>query len=355
MSPYPLVSVVVPCRNEERHIAQCLDSILACDFPQERLEILVVDGCSDDGTRAILARYAERYARIHVLDNPKRITPTALNIGVLAARGEIIMRMDAHVIYPASYISQLVGALEETGADNVGGIIATLPGDDSATARAIAVGLSHPLGVGNSYFRVGSRERRWTDAVSFGCYRRQVFERIGLFDEELVRNQDDEFDLRLIKHGGRVLLLPEVVSQYYARRSLRQVARMFYQYGYFKPPARSWSVSPEPRGVGAHCALVAAGGAGRGRHTRALRGAGAGLRAGVHARPRRRARRSPGHRVPRAARQLRRRFPERGGRPRLRVAPQPAGRRRHLPVALAEEAAGWPRAHPRSRASATTK
>ena len=235
MSPYPLVSVVVPCRNEERHIAQCLDSILACDFPQERLEILVVDGCSDDGTRAILARYAERYARIHVLDNPKRITPTALNIGVLAARGEIIMRMDAHVIYPASYISQLVGALEETGADNVGGIIATLPGDDSATARAIAVGLSHPLGVGNSYFRVGSRERRWTDAVSFGCYRRQVFERIGMFDEELVRNQDDEFDLRLIKHGGRVLLLPEVVSQYYARRSLRQVARMFYQYGYFKP------------------------------------------------------------------------------------------------------------------------
>ena len=235
MSTHPLVSVVVPCRNEERHIAQCLDSILACDFPQERLEILVVDGCSDDGTRAILARYAERYARIHVLDNPKRITPTALNIGVLAARGEIIMRMDAHVIYPASYISQLVGALEETGADNVGGIIATLPGDDSATARAIAVGLSHPLGVGNSYFRVGSRERRWTDAVSFGCYRRQVFERIGLFDEELVRNQDDEFDLRLIKHGGRVLLLPEVVSQYYARRSLRQVARMFYQYGYFKP------------------------------------------------------------------------------------------------------------------------
>jgi hypothetical protein len=89
--------------------------------------------------------------------------------------------------------------------------------------------------VGNSYFRIGSRERRWTDAVSFGCYRRDVFDRIGLFDEELVRNQDDEFDLRLIKHGGRVLLVPEVVARYYGRRSLRQVARMFYQYGYFKP------------------------------------------------------------------------------------------------------------------------
>ena len=231
----PFVSIVVPCRNEERYLGACLDSILAGDYPPDRLEVLVVDGMSDDRTREILGRYTARHPFIRRLDNPQRITPAALNVGIRAARGDVIMRMDAHVLYPSTYVSQLVAALEETGADCVGGVIETLPADDSATARAIALGMSHPLGVGNSYFRIGSRERRWADAVSFPCYRRDVFDRIGLYDEELVRNQDDEFDLRLIKHGGRVLLVPEVVARYYARRSLRQVARMFYQYGYFKP------------------------------------------------------------------------------------------------------------------------
>jgi glycosyltransferase involved in cell wall biosynthesis len=233
--PRPFVSIVIPCRNEERYIAACLDSILASDYPRDRLEVLVADGRSEDRTRETLAAYTARYPAIRLVDNPQRITPTGLNAAIRAARGDLVMRMDAHGVYPAGYVSQLVAALEETGADAVGGVIETLPADDSATARAIAVGLSHPLGVGNAYFRIGSRERRWTDAVSFGCYRRAVFERIGLFDEDLVRNQDDEFDLRLIKHGGRLLLVPEVVSSYYARRSLRQVAHMFHQYGYFKP------------------------------------------------------------------------------------------------------------------------
>lgn len=233
--PRPFVTIVIPCRNEERYIGACLDSILAGDYPLDRLEVLVADGRSEDRTRGILAAYTARHPAIRLLDNPQRITPTALNAAIRAARGDVIMRMDAHGIYPSTYVSQLVAALEETGADAVGGVIETLPADASPTARAIALGLSHPLGVGNAYFRIGSRERRWTDAVSFGCYRREVFERIGLFDEDLVRNQDDEFDLRLIKHGGRVLLVPEVVSRYYARRSLRQVAHMFHQYGYFKP------------------------------------------------------------------------------------------------------------------------
>src|SRR6266480_5849379 len=191
-SASPLVSVVVPCRNEERYIAACLDSILASDYPRDRLEVLVVDGLSDDRTREILGRYTARHPSIRRLDNPQRITPTALNVGIRAAEGDVVMRMDAHVLYPSTYVSQLVAALEETGADCVGGVIETLPADESATARAIALGLSHPLGVGNSYFRIGSRERRWADAVSFGCYRRDVFNRIGLFDEELLRDQDDE-------------------------------------------------------------------------------------------------------------------------------------------------------------------
>src|SRR5439155_16277637 len=142
---------------------------------------------------------------------------------------------DAHSVYPRDYVSRLVTALQETGADNVGGVVVTLPADDTATARAIALAFSHPLGVGNAYFRIGVAGPRWVDTVPFGCFRRELFERVGMFDEELVRNQDDEFNLRVIGRGGRILLLPDVVSRYYARRSLGAVARMFYQYGYFKP------------------------------------------------------------------------------------------------------------------------
>ncbi|MBI4421936.1 MAG: glycosyltransferase family 2 protein [Gemmatimonadetes bacterium] len=237
MSPRnpPLVSIVIPCRNEERYLARCLDSILASEYASDRLEVLVVDGRSDDRTPAILAGYAARHPRIRVLENARRTAPAALNAGIRAARGDIILRMDAHVVYPPPYIPRLVAALEETGADNVGGLIVTLPADESAVARAIAVGLSHPLGVGTSYFRIGSRTRRWVDTVPFGCYRRDVFQRIGMFDEELIRNQDDEFNFRLIRQGGRVLLVPDVVAYYYARGSLRHLARMYYQYGRFKP------------------------------------------------------------------------------------------------------------------------
>jgi glycosyltransferase involved in cell wall biosynthesis len=232
---YPLVSIILPCRNEERYIGACLDSILATAYPLDRLEILVVDGMSEDRTRDIVARHADRHTAIRLLENRRRITPAALNTAIRAATGEVIVRMDAHGVYPREYLPGLVEALQASDADNVGGIIVTLPADDTAVARAIAVGLSHPFGVGNAYFRIGVGAPRWVDSVPFGCFRREVFERIGLFDEELVRNQDDEFNLRLIKHGGRILLLPKVQSYYFARRWLRDVARMYYQYGYYKP------------------------------------------------------------------------------------------------------------------------
>lgn len=231
----PMVSVIVPCRNEQAYIAECLDSILANDYAPERLEVIVVDGVSDDGTRSVLEEYARRWPRMQWLDNPARTTPAALNIGIRRARGDIIMRMDAHCRYSDSYISSLVGWLEQSGADNVGGVCRTLPGSDTLVARAIAAALAHPFGVGNSHFRIGTTTPKWVDTVPFGCYRRRVFERIGLFDEELVRNQDDELNLRLLKSGGRILLVPNVVSEYYARDSLKKLARMYYQYGYFKP------------------------------------------------------------------------------------------------------------------------
>ncbi len=234
-SDRPAVSIVLPCRNEERYIGACLDSILATTYPLDRIELLVVDGMSDDRTREIVARYADRRDTIRLLENRRCITPAALNVGIRAATGEIIMRMDAHVVYPPQYILRLVGALQSSDADNVGGVLVTLPGDTSTMARAIAIGLAHPFGVGNAYFRIGVAAPRWVDSVPFGCFRREVFDRTGLFDEDLIRNEDEEFNLRLIKHGGRILLLPDVVSYYFARRSLPDLARMYYQYGYYKP------------------------------------------------------------------------------------------------------------------------
>jgi glycosyltransferase involved in cell wall biosynthesis len=227
--------VIVPCRNERNYIHRCLDSILATEYPKDRIQILVVDGMSDDGTGEIVELYQRRHAAIRLLSNPKQIVSAALNAGIRAATGDIIMRMDAHVEYPPNYISGLVAWLERSGADNVGGACITRAANGTATARAIALALSHPFGVGNSQFRLGTTEPRRVDTVPFGCYRRQVFGRIGLFDEELVRNQDDEFNFRLLRAGGSILLVPGIVSYYYGRGSLQQLCRMYYQYGYFKP------------------------------------------------------------------------------------------------------------------------
>lgn len=231
----PAVTIIVPCRNEEQYIARCLDSILATSWPHESLEVLVVDGMSDDNTRAIAATYATGHDCVRVLDNPRQTAPAALNIGLAHAAGDVIIRMDAHVVYPKDYVRRLVQALMRSGADNVGGTLVTVPGGDGIVAAAIARAMAHPLGVGNSYFRIGCKEPRWVDTVPFGCYRRDVFARIGLFDEDMVRNQDDEFNHRLIRQGGRILLEPGVTADYYARTSFAQLRRMFYQYGYYKP------------------------------------------------------------------------------------------------------------------------
>jgi len=229
--------VIIPCRNERAFIRGCLESVTGGDFPEDRLEVLVVDGMSDDGTREEVEKFAAAHRSVSLHDNPRRIAPTALNVGIRQARGAIIVRTDAHSRYPRNYIASLVEWLEKSGADNVGGVWITRPANDSAKARAIAAGLSSPFGVGNAHFRIGVREPKWVDTVPFGCYRREVFDRIGLFDEELVRNQDDEFNARLIRRGGRILLVPDIVSEYFARESLGKLWRTYFQYGYFKPLA----------------------------------------------------------------------------------------------------------------------
>ncbi len=231
----PFLSIIIPCRNEIRFIANCLDSILSCDYGAEYLEILVADGRSDDGTRDVIQGFARRYSQIHLVDNVRRTTPAGLNAALRQARGAIIIRMDVHASYPPNYISQLVAWLDESCADNVGGVVETRPALPTSKCAAIASVLSSPFGVGNSHFRIGAAKPKWVDTVPFGCYRKEVFERIGNFDEALIRNQDDEFNLRLIRSGGRILLVPSIVSQYYARETLGKLWRMYFQYGWFKP------------------------------------------------------------------------------------------------------------------------
>lgn len=231
------VSIICPVYNEAHYIDQCMASMLGQDFPQDQMEIIVVDGMSDDGTREKIKKWLS--PQVLLLDNPDRITPTALNIGIKQARGEIIMRIDAHADYPVNYVSALTTHLVELEADNVGGVCKTLPANNSSKARAIAAALGSLFGMGNSYFRIGASHNMAVDTVPFGCFRYELFERIGLFDVELIRNQDDEFNGRIIRSGGKIFLVPSVVVNYYARENLTKVGRMFFQYGLFKPLVNS--------------------------------------------------------------------------------------------------------------------
>jgi glycosyltransferase involved in cell wall biosynthesis len=231
---YPLTSIIIPCRNEERFIAKCLDSIINNDYPKDRLEVLIVDGMSDDGSRELVQRYMQQYPIIKLLNNPQKIVPTAMNIGINNAKGDIIIRMDAHAEYPKDYISKIIYWLKKTEADNIGGIWIILPGTKSLLAKSIAFALSSTFGVGNVMFRIGVEKPTYVDTVPFGAYKKEVFNKIGLFDEELIKNQDDEFNLRLIRSGGKILLVPEIKSYYYARPSLSKLCQQYYRYGYWK-------------------------------------------------------------------------------------------------------------------------
>ena len=175
----PFVTVVVPCRNEEKHIGRCLDSILANDYPKERLEVLVLDGMSEDGTREIVKSYSERHPIVRLVDNPEEHIPAAMNLGVQKARGETIIKMDAHSTFQRDHISLCVAYQEKYGAENVGGVCRMTPGADTATARAIVLGLGHRFGSGNARVKVGVDKPTWSDAAAFGCFKDELFERIG--------------------------------------------------------------------------------------------------------------------------------------------------------------------------------
>jgi len=220
----PFLSVLIPCRNEVRSLGRCLASVIASDYPEDRMEVLVVDGASTDGTRDVISHWARSHARIRMLENPGRTTPVALNRGIAVASGDVIARLDAHAALTPTYLSRAVEYLESTGAHQVGGVIETRPQRDGPWAGAVIAALTHPFGVGGSRFRIQrpepGEEPRWVDTVFCGCWRREVFERIGVFNERLERGQDMEFNQRLRRAGGKILLAPELVIVYYARAEL---------------------------------------------------------------------------------------------------------------------------------------
>ena len=230
----PMVSVIAPCRNEAAFIEKAVTTILENDYPSQLLELLVVDGMSTDGTRKIVQEMAKRDSRIKLLDNRRKIVPSAMNIGIRASRGEYIVRVDCHSTFAPDYISKCVGVSQRTGADNVGGYIETLPGADTAAANAIAEATSSKFGVGNSMFRLSGPEQE-VDTVPFGTYRRGVFDRIGLYDERLVRNQDIELNSRIRKAGGRVVISPEIKLGYYNRATYRGLWQQSFNNGLWNP------------------------------------------------------------------------------------------------------------------------
>jgi len=229
------VSIICPILNEEKFIDKCVESIIAQYYPKDSLEVFFVDGMSTDKTREIVQNYSKKYSYIKLLDNNDKVVPHALNLGIKASNGEVIIRIDGHCVYPTDYISTLVMYLFELNADNVGAVWNTLPAKNNSICRAIAIGSSHKFGVGDSKHKVGAKDIIETDTVPFGCYRRDVFDKIGLFDEELIRNQDDEFNARLVRSGGKIFLIPDLVINYTARDSVAKMSKMYYQYGLFKP------------------------------------------------------------------------------------------------------------------------
>lgn len=228
----PFVSIIIPCRNEERYISRCIDSLLSSTYPLEKLEIFVVDGMSEDSTREILHTICEQNSFIHLIDNPKKTTPQALNLGIKAAKGEYLVILSAHADYPQNYCEKLIAEAKRLNAECTGPLLQTKTLKYHKTSQAITNVLSDRLGVGSA-FRTGANKIMEVDTVAFGCYRADTFKRFGLFDERLIRNQDIEFNKRIVRGGGKIYLIPDVVCTYYARDNFADFARNNYYNGYW--------------------------------------------------------------------------------------------------------------------------
>jgi glycosyltransferase involved in cell wall biosynthesis len=217
---YPFLSLILPCRNEELFISQCLESIISNKYPSDRMEILAIDGLSTDNTKLTLERFSKEFSFIHILTNDKKTFPTAVNLGIEASRGEIIIVLGAHAKYESDYLKKCVTYIYEYEADNVGGVIQTKPVINNIMGRLISAVLSSPFGVGNSKFRTGSDIVMEADTVFGGCYRKEVFLKFGKFNELLISSSDFEFNRRIQKGGAKILLFPDIHVTYFTRSTM---------------------------------------------------------------------------------------------------------------------------------------
>ena len=231
----PLVSIIVPCYNEQATIHLLLEAICAQTVPTHEMEVVIADGMSTDGTRAAIAGFQQKHPALTVrmVDNPRRNIPAALNSALAAAEGQFIVRLDAHSMPAQDYVERCLENLRAGRGENIGGVWEIRPRGTGLIPRAIAVAAAHPLGVGDALYRY-TEQAGPVDTVPFGAFRREVFERFGQFDESLLTNEDYEFNARLRQGGGKVWLDPRVRSVYFARANLRELARQYWRYGFWK-------------------------------------------------------------------------------------------------------------------------
>jgi len=225
---HPLVSIVIPCLNEEDYIVALLDSLAAQDYGPDGIEVLVSDGGSTDRTRELVAAYPSTFARLELVENPRRITVAGLNEGMAASRGDCWIIIGAHSKVRADFVRESVDALRRTGAACVGGPIETI--GEGAIGLAIAAAMSSPFGVGNAKFRYADVEGE-VDTVPFGCYHRRVWDVVGQFDETIDGADEDSYNQRLLDAGGRIWLTPAIRSSYYPRRTMQALAKQYWEYG----------------------------------------------------------------------------------------------------------------------------
>lgn len=240
----PLVSIVIPCLNEERYIVALLDSLAAQDYGADGIEVLVADGGSTDRTRELVRDYASPFRRLDLVDNPKRITVGGLNAGMDASRGDCWIIIGAHSHVRADFVRASVDALKRTGAACVGGPIETI--GEGTMGAAIAAAMSSPFGVGNAKFRYAESEGD-VDTVPFGCYHRRVWDVVGRFDETVDGADEDSYNARLIEAGGRIVLVPTIRSSYFPRRTLKALAKQYWEYGAAKGTLLSRGRPLQPR------------------------------------------------------------------------------------------------------------
>jgi len=231
----PSVSIVIPCYNEERSIRELLQAICAQTYPAARLEVVIADGFSTDKTRQVITDFQadNPQLKVRVVDNPKRIIPAGVNAAVRASHGELIIRLDGHSKPYPEYVAKCVEALERHLGDNVGGVWEIKPSRETPLAACIALAAAHPLGVGDAQYRLG-KQGGAVDTVPFGAFRRSLFDRLGGFNEELLANEDYEFNTRIRQNGGVVWLDPSIRTVYLARPDLRELTRQYFRYGYWK-------------------------------------------------------------------------------------------------------------------------